>query len=64
MRIRVFPERCEGHGLCFMADADLYPLDDDGHIAIESGTFVPPESEASAAEGALACPVAALAVEK
>ena len=60
----MFPDRCEGHGLCFLEDEDLYPLDDDGHIAIPDETEVPTGDEPAAERGALACPVAALQIEQ
>lgn len=63
MKIRVFADRCEGHGQCYLTDVDLYPLDDEGRIALKDGTDVPSGQEKLARQGALACPVAALDVE-
>jgi ferredoxin len=64
MKIMVFPERCEGHALCYLVDADLFPLDDDAHTAVVDGTEVPAGQEKLAREGVLACPVAALSVQE
>jgi ferredoxin len=64
MKIQVFPDRCDGHGLCFLEDEDIYPLDDDGHTATEDGVEVPAGHEKSAERGAMACPVAVFRVAK
>lgn len=63
MRLRVWPERCAGHGSCFMVDSDLFPLNEDGLTAVEDGVEVPEGLEGAAREGVDSCPVLALGVE-
>ena len=56
---------CENHGLCFIVDAELFPLDDEGKIAIgEDGVEVPAGKEDLAREGVSQCPVLALQIEE
>ncbi len=56
---------CAHHGLCFVVDAELFPLDDDGRIAIdEDGIDVPEGKEDLAREGVIQCPVLALRIEE
>jgi ferredoxin len=63
MRIEIIRDRCEGHGLCEGQSPSLYSLDDEGYVVFEyAGSDVPAEFEATAAAGAMACPVAALIV--
>jgi ferredoxin len=56
---------CEHHGLCFVMDAELFPLDDEGKIAIgEDGVEVPEGKEDRARDGVSQCPVLALQIEE
>ena len=56
---------CDNHGLCFIVDAELFPLDDEGKIAIgEDGVEVPEGKENLAREGVGQCPVLALRIEE
>jgi ferredoxin len=64
MKLRVHPGRCEGHGACYFVDPGLFPLDDDGLTAVADGTEISDEQAQAAEEGALACPVLALEIEK
>jgi ferredoxin len=51
--------------LCFVVDAELFPLDDDGKIAIgEDGVEVPAGKEDVARDGVSQCPVLALQIEE
>ncbi|WP_079437223.1 ferredoxin [Zoogloea sp. LCSB751] len=61
---RVFAERskCCGYGLCAAICPEVYKLDADGLVYLES-EFVPAGLEESASEGAVACPAEALRVE-
>lgn len=63
MKIIADQDICEHHGLCFVVDAELFPLDDDGKIAIgEDGVEVPAGKEDVARDGVSQCPVLALQV--
>jgi ferredoxin len=55
MKIVIDKARCTGNACCNMAAEDLYPLDDEGYIAIE-GFDVPKGQEDRARRGAKACP--------
>jgi ferredoxin len=54
--------RCCGYGLCAQVCPEVYKLDADGLVYLDSD-IVPPGLEESAREGAAACPAEALAVE-
>ena len=55
MKIRIDKARCVGNARCWAVAPELYPLDDEGYIAIE-GFDVPAGQEAVAKRGARACP--------
>jgi ferredoxin len=55
VKIRIDKARCVGNARCWAIAPDLYPLDDDGYIAIEEFE-VPAGQEALARRGARACP--------
>ena len=55
MRIRIEKSACVGNARCAAIAPDLYPLDDDGYIAIE-GFDVAEGQEQPARRGARACP--------
>ena len=55
MKIRIEKGGCVGNARCQAVAGDLYPLDDDGYIAIE-GFDVAPGDEDAARRGARACP--------
>lgn len=61
MRVEVDPNICEGHGQCNAVAPEIYDLDEDGYCLIRNPE-VPPELEAAATEGALACPVQAISI--
>jgi len=62
MRVIADRSRCCGYGLCAQVCPQVYKLDADGLVYLESDT-VPPGLEEEAAEGAAACPSEALRVE-
>jgi ferredoxin len=65
MKVRVDRELCQAHGQCNMVSEELFPLDDEGYSAIESGgKEVPAGEEDVAEEGVYNCPARALATEK
>lgn len=55
MKIRIQKSGCVGNARCAAVAPDLFPLDDDGYIAVEE-IDVPPGKEALARRGARACP--------
>jgi len=55
MKIRIEKTKCVGNARCAAVAPELYPLDDDGYIAI-ARINVPAGSEDQARRGARACP--------
>lgn len=55
MKIRIDKAKCVGNARCAAVSPDLFPLDDDGYIAV-SEIQVPAGMEALARRGARACP--------
>jgi len=60
--VRADRSRCCGYGLCAQLCPQVYKLDENGIVYLESDT-VPPELESDAREGAAACPAEALTIE-
>lgn len=62
LRVVIDRTRCCGYGLCAAICPEVYKLDAEGLVYVES-ELVPAHLEESAREGAVACPAEALAVE-
>lgn len=63
MKVRVDPDRCQGHTLCAITAPQLLKLDDlDGHASAVSAD-VPAGLEQFAREAAGTCPEQAIVVE-
>lgn len=64
-RLRVIADRsrCCGYGLCAQMCPQVYKLDENGLVVLESDQ-VPPGLEEEAREGAAACPAEALVIEE
>ena len=57
MRIRIDPDRCEGHGRCWETAPDLVDDDDRGRGVVRNpDAVVPPALEAQARHAANVCP--------
>ena len=56
MRVRVDPDRCEGHSRCHALAPELFELDDFGNAAAVGDGAVPPGMEAKARLAAANCP--------
>ena len=63
MKIRIDKAACVGNARCHAVAGELYPLDDEGYIAV-SEIDVPPGQELSARRGAKACPERIIIVEE
>lgn len=63
LRIVADRSRCCGYGLCAQICPDVYKLDADGLVYMDS-EIVPAGLEEEAREGAAACPAEALVVEE
>ena len=64
MKVRVDPDRCQGHTLCSMIAPDSFVLDDiEGHSSAVSED-VPPDQDDVVREAAQSCPEQAIFVEE
>jgi ferredoxin len=61
-RVVVDRSRCCGYGLCAQLCPDVYKLDENGLVFVESEA-IPVNFEEEAKEGAAACPAEALVIE-
>lgn len=55
MKLLIKKSACAGHARCAAVSEELFPLDDDGYIAVEE-IDVPAGKEDLARRGAAACP--------
>jgi ferredoxin len=62
MKIRIDKARCVGNARCAAVSEELFPLDDDGYIAVAE-VNVPPGMEELARRGARACPERIIVIE-
>lgn len=63
MKLRINKAACAGNARCAAVSEELFPLDDDGYIAVEE-IDVPPGMEDLARRGARACPERIIVVEE
>jgi ferredoxin len=63
MKIRINKSLCVGNARCAAVAPDLFPLDDDGYIAVEE-IEVPSGQEELARRGAKACPERIIIIEE
>jgi ferredoxin len=62
VKVRVDPQRCQGHTLCAMNAPTMFELDEvDGHASAVSED-VPAEAEEQVAEAAHSCPEQAISL--
>jgi ferredoxin len=62
VKVRVDPDRCQGHTLCSMIAPDSFVLDDiEGHSSAVSED-VPPDQESQVREAAQSCPEQAIKI--
>jgi ferredoxin len=59
IKVRVIPERCQGHARCNAIAPAIFVLDDQGYIGFEQKE-IRPDQKNLAAEGVSACPEMAL----
>ncbi len=60
MKVRVDPDQCQGHTLCWMAAPDIFTLDDvDGHATAIDGE-IPADQVASVRNAMMSCPERAI----
>lgn len=63
MKIRINKAACVGNARCAAVSETLFPLDEDGYIAVEE-VDVPPGQEDLARRGARACPERIIIIEE
>ena len=63
MKIRINKAACAGNARCAAVSEQLFPLDEDGYIAVEE-IDVPPGMEELARRGARACPERIIVIEE
>ena len=62
MKVRVDPDRCQGHTLCAMAAPDVFELSEiDGH-ATAIDTEIPENLEENVREAVRSCPEQAITI--
>jgi ferredoxin len=64
MKVRIDPERCQGHGRCYDLAPDLFGEDDEGYGQVLGGGVVPPGKEHDARLAAANCPEHAITAEE
>ena len=62
MRVRVDPERCQGHSRCYAIAPDLFDVDDYGLSTARNDGLVHPEREADARRAVDNCPERAISI--
>ena len=64
MKIRIDPERCQGHGRCYDLAPGLFGDDDEGYGMVLGDGVVPPDLERDARLAVANCPEQAIEVEE
>ena len=62
MKVRVDPDRCQGHTICSMIAPSLFTLDDEDGPSTAIDGEVPADLESKAAEAIRSCPEQAISV--
>lgn len=62
MRIRVDPDKCQGHNRCKTLAPDLFELDDYGYASAANEGAVPPDQEEKARLAVSNCPEFAIEI--
>jgi ferredoxin len=64
MKVRVDPEKCQGHNRCYSLAPELFDVDDLGYATAKGDGSVPPGLEDKAERAAANCPEFAITVEE
>jgi ferredoxin len=64
MKIRIDPERCQGHGRCYDLAPALFGDDDEGYGMVLGDGAVPPDLERDARLAVANCPEQAIELEE
>ncbi|MEU8271099.1 ferredoxin [Sphaerisporangium sp. NPDC049002] len=60
MKVRIGPERCQGHGRCYDLAPDLFKEDGEGYGQVIGDGVVPPGDERTARLAVSNCPERAI----
>ena len=63
MKVRVDPEKCQGHNRCDSLAPELFVVDDYGYASAAEDGIVPPELEDKAKLAQANCPEHAVIIE-
>lgn len=63
MKVRVDPEKCQGHNRCYSLAPELFVVDDYGYASEAEDGAVPPELEEKAKLAQANCPEHAVIIE-
>ena len=64
MKIRIDPERCQGHGRCYDLAPGLFGDDNEGYGMVLGDGVVPPDLEREARLAVANCPEQAIELEE
>lgn len=64
MRIRVDPDKCEGHNRCYSIAPELFDVDDYGYATEKGDGSVPPQLADKARLAVDNCPEYAISIEE
>lgn len=64
MRIRVDPDKCEGHNRCYSIAPELFDVDDYGYATEKGDGSVPPQLADKAQLAVDNCPEYAISIEE
>ncbi|RVX41654.1 ferredoxin [Nonomuraea polychroma] len=62
MKVKIDPERCQGHGRCYDLAPGLFGEDEEGYGQVVGDGVVPPEEEQAARLAAANCPERAIEI--
>lgn len=64
MKVRVDPEKCQGHNRCYSLAPELFDVDDLGYASAKGDGTVPTGLEEKAERAVANCPEFAITVEQ
>ena len=64
MKVRVDPEKCQGHNRCIVLAAELFDVDDLGYAHAQKDGVVPEELKDKARLAVDNCPEVAISIEE
>jgi len=56
VRVRIDPDRCQGHARCYAIAPDLFDVDEYGQSSVRGDGTVPPDREEAARLAVANCP--------